>query len=133
MIELSEQTIGVWFVALNDTTDFLGSIWRADGGELKLAYRFRYYEGDQSLEFEKSQDRKNWYAMDLKGETEEKAIAVMRLLVEKLWKDSGGQRYECLVDYHGFDDFVERFKSMPFTSFKEVSQEELKAITGEKE
>jgi len=127
MIEFTERTIGVWYVQLVDGPygcDYLGSLWRTDNGGLEAQYRFRYYEGDQSLQFEESQDRKSWYSLKLssgpgEGLSEEKAIKTMRSMAEVLWKKSGGKRYEVMMDHDGMNVFLERFREMPFVTLRE--------------
>ena len=126
-IELNERTIGLWYVQLGrpGESDWLGSLYRTKAGGLEAKYRFRYYKGDQSLNFEESQDESSWYTLQIGGDDVEQAISTLQMIVEKLWKVSGGQRYEILMSQEGnVDAFMERLKAMPFSNFKYVPKDE---------
>lgn len=125
MIEFNDRTIGVWFVQLAEGgadkgSDYLASVFRTiDDDMLTTLYRFRYYRGDQSLTFEESQDEKNWYRITHPDDDEQKAIRIQRDCVKQLWMASGGKRYEVMMGSGGIDEFIERFKAMPFTTMRE--------------
>lgn len=125
-IEISERTIGLWYVQLGrpGESDWLGSLYRTKEGALEAQYRFRYYKGDQSLHFEESEDESSWYQMEIDGDDIDRAVGVMQFIVEKLWTESGGQRYEILMSQEGNKDaFMETLKKMPFANFKYVPKE----------
>lgn len=120
MMEFTERTIGVWYVQLltgECGQDWLASLWRDDDG-IKGSFRFRYYRGDQSLQFEESQDVKHWYEIDLHSKTEADAIGVFRGMAEKLAEGSGGEKWELMMGTGGVKQFGEEFLKLPFASAK---------------
>lgn len=120
MITFTENTIGVWYVQLipgEQGQDFLGSLWRDDDG-VKGRYRFRYYRGDQALEFEHSEDEKNWYDLNLSGMTEQFAIDLFRKMVDGLAVFSGGEKWELLMGTGGVMQFADEFAKLPFATMQ---------------
>ena len=89
---------------------------RDDG--IKGTYRFRYYRGDQSLQFEDSQDVKHWVELDLCKYTEEKTIHVMRVMAESLADLSGGEKWELMMGTGTVTQFMDEYKKLPFVTFK---------------
>lgn len=83
MIELNDTTVGIWFIGVDDTQDWMGAL--SDRGDhFELVYRHRYYtDGDGFF----NDDKKNWYnlrlAKDERHQTQELAIEAVRLIVAK--------------------------------------------------
>ena len=120
MINITDRTIAIWYVQLGigeRGSDWLASIWRDDDG-IKGTYRFRYYRGDQSLQFEDSQDVKHWVELDLCEYTEEKTIHVMRVMAESLADLSGGEKWELMMGTGTVTQFMDEYKKLPFVTFK---------------
>ena len=120
MINITDRTIAIWYVQLGigeRGSDWLASLWREDDG-IKGTYRFRYYRGDQSLQFEDSQDVKHWVELDLCKYTEEKTIHVMRVMAESLADLSGGEKWELMMGTGTVTQFMDEYKKLPFVTFK---------------
>ena len=115
-IDLTDRTIGLWFVQLNKESDWLGSIWATDEG-YGLTYRFRYYVDDKTFD---SKDTKNWYSAEISKDhtTEDEIVSHMREVVKLLWVSSGGKRYEIMMGSGGVDELMAELEKMPFTSMK---------------
>lgn len=114
---IDENTVGIWFVSVSDTQDWLGTLVDLGNGQLKIEYRHRYYdEKDPNNDAFSGKDRKSWYSAQTKMPREE-AIEVMRLLVRVM----PGKSYELLMGPdRNVDEFLERFKKMPFVHMKRV-------------
>ena len=54
-IELTEKIVGIWFVDLDNESDWLGAMERTDEG-YQVTYRFRYYVDDKAHD---SDDKKS--------------------------------------------------------------------------
>lgn len=121
-IELTDKTIGVWAVSLNDESDYLAALWRDDDGNFVMEYRFRYYVDDKTFD---SKDRKNWYRCEVQADktSEDKVIEVMRLSARMLWKSSGGKRYEIMMDEGGIERMMEDMARWPMISMQTVKVE----------
>lgn len=68
MIEMTEKLIGMWYVQLTPTSDYMAGLsWESEEsiktgqGNAKLTYRFRYYDEKNGDPFT-GNDKKNWYA-----------------------------------------------------------------------
>lgn len=118
MIELKEGfTVGLWFIPVDATTDWMAHMGQTDT-EWQLDYRFRYYQGDQTLQFEESQDRKSWTRM-----TADKANVTLlefkrrvTYAVEQLERASG-QTADCILveDYPTFEAFAKALEGKSWT------------------
>lgn len=111
-IELTENTIGIWFCKVSETSDFLGSIWKT-AGKLHLEYRFRHYVDDKPP-FE-SEDTKNWYAFT--GELDEEAdmVELIRKTVSMMASANGTEPAEFMMGPGGAEELGKRFAATPFT------------------
>jgi hypothetical protein len=120
-IELTENTIGVWAVSLDSDSDYLAALWR-DGENYVMVYRFRYYVDDKTFD---SKDKKNWYRCEVQADrtTEDKVIEVMRLSARMLWKQSGGKRYEIMMDARGIEGMMEDMARWPMISMQTIKVE----------
>jgi len=119
-IELSERTVGIWFIQLQPNQDWLASVYTTKEGEVKGTYRFRYYVDEKSFG---SEDRKSWYSLNT-NESVSQVLAVFREIYNTMSDVSGGEHYEILMDETGIDGFMERFKQLPFFSGIELSKKE---------
>jgi hypothetical protein len=112
-IEITESTIGVWFLTLDRKTDFLAALETVPEG-FKLSYRFRYYGAIEDPWL--GNDKKNWYSGIFKG-TKEAALNTMRAVVEGLEERSGRTCTELLMT-NGLDAFMKEFAAQPWAHFK---------------
>ncbi len=121
-IEMTDKTIGIWAVNLLNKSDFLGGVW-LDGDVYVMEYRFRYYVDDKTFD---SKDKKNWYHAEvpIDGVTEEELISAMRMVVELMWKKSGGQRYELLMGPGGIKEMMADLKKWPMISMLHLTPEQ---------
>lgn len=123
MIEFTEDTIGIWFVGLEDS-DWLASIFMKDG-KACLVYRFRYHVDDKSFD---SKDKKNWYTMEPTAGRDgdlEKLLEVVRSIAGLMAAKSDTEVYEIMME--NFDDigaFLEEFRKAPFVTI-EMKEERL--------
>jgi hypothetical protein len=93
-VEISERTIGLWFMSLNETTDFLAGLQSMDEG-FELRYRFRYYKEESPWS---DKDEKHWYTVRIdKSKSKAEAIQATQLVVRLLEEKSGQQCDELLV------------------------------------
>jgi hypothetical protein len=128
---LNEKTIGIWYIQLSEKADWLGHLAHVEDG-IELTYRFRYYEGDQSLMFEESEDRKSWWCGVI-SEPRDKVVETMRNLVKHMCDiDNLIHATDCheviKEPDESLNQFMERFNAMPFTRSKVVPPEEAKEM-----
>jgi hypothetical protein len=124
-IELSEKTIGVWYMQVTQDSDFLGAATEVDDG-FEITYRFRYYKDDKTFG---SDDRKNWYEWKT-SESKEKVIEIMRGVITRMRQKDGNipvsDCHELLMNEDGIEEFMEVFTSMPFADSMVLSANEAK-------
>jgi len=88
MVTIDENTVGVWFIILDDITDFMCALQQV-GSNYKLTARFCYSDSNPT---------KNWFTADLKsGTTKEEALRFAREQIAKFEKMSGNSGCEILV------------------------------------
>jgi len=123
-LELSEKTVGIWAVDMMNGSDFLGAVWR-ESDNYVIEYRFRYYEDDKVFD---SEDKKNWYRAEIPTDraSEEELIDAMKVVVEALWKKSGGKRYEILMGSGGVEEMTSALKKWPSISMLTLTPEQAK-------
>lgn len=121
MIEISEKTVGVWFVQCSERIDWMAHIAEVKPEEeYKLTYRFRHYKDDKVFE---SQDEKHWFSGDLHG-TKAFVIAALNKVSESLYE------VERLMRWYGLNEgniqeFTKKLSDAPFAHARRVSREEL--------
>ena len=119
-IELSERTIAIWFISLDPASDWMGHLEETEvAGTFRMVYRFRYYQGDQDLQFEESEDKKVWYELKAEDTTKAQVLHDMRDVVTKLAGATVNREYdEILMDEGGLEAFVEQLQSRSWTQFE---------------
>ena len=120
-IVLSERTIAIWFISLDPKSDWMGHLESIEGEDnaYRMTYRFRYYEGDQNLQFEESQDKKAWYELEARNTSKEQVLHDMRDIVTKLAGATVNREYdEILMDEGGLEEFTEALQSRSWTQFE---------------
>lgn len=128
-IKVNEDSIAIWFMQITPTSDYLAHLAKTDEPDaFKFIYRFRYYQGDQSLDFEKSEDKKNWYEVILHHPLG-KVIDTLRELQQHLRETDGDipedQCWELMRgDDETPDQFMDRLKELPFSKAQTISVEE---------
>lgn len=131
-IEINDDIVAIWYMQITEKSDWLAGLSKTDEPDVfKFTYRFRYYEGDQSLQFEKSEDKKNWYEGTLLRSRED-CIGIVRDMREHLCDADGGiSEEDCYELIREPDEnpmqFMERMREMPFSRSEQITQEEAKA------
>jgi hypothetical protein len=131
-IELNDDTVALWYMQITERSDWLAHLAKTDDPEVfKFDYRFRYYEGDQSLQFEKSEDKKNWYTGTL-NRSREDAIQVVRDMRKHLCEVDGDIPDEDCYELIREPDespiqFMDRLREMPFSQSETITPEEARA------
>jgi hypothetical protein len=136
MITIDSQypPLGLWFIALDDKTDFMGCLaplMRTDKtpepGSYTFDFRFRYHKDD--LVFD-SEDVKSWYHVETRESTPDNAIAKIREVVLRLaeMQSHDGPRPpdvdELLYrNYPDFQAFLNAFQNKPYAYAKLASKE----------
>lgn len=115
-IQITEKTIGIWFVALNAGSDWMCGVTELDNGEAEIRYRFRYGKPeDDPFAFK---DKKNWYIATA-AFTRDDAIKHIRKLSIALALASGGERGEVLMnDARDVEAFMKEFAAQPWAHVK---------------
>lgn len=126
MIEITEKTVGIWYIQLNYKTDFMAAITEIEPDtEYNVTYRFRYYMDDK-LFFE-SNDKKNWYSWSGK-KTKNQVIALVKDMINvQVLLGASGKIYEILNDGN-YNDFIERFTNAPFAHKRDTTDQELRDL-----
>ena len=116
MIEVTEDTIAIYFLSLNETSDWM-ACWHQNRDDWILTYRFRYYRGDQTKQFEESEDEKNWYSMSApkakvqRREFEDRVLFV----IGELERMTHNEHDVVEMDERGVDGFIEDLQSRSWT------------------
>lgn len=92
-IEVTERTVGMWFMNLADDVDFLGGLSTTDAG-FKFVYRFRYYADPEPWS---DDDKKNWYQMNITNRSKTETIQKIQALIHALEERTGRQCDELLM------------------------------------
>ncbi len=126
MIEMTDKTIGLWYMQVTEDSDWLAGASEVDDGRVEISYRFRYYRDRQTFG---SEDKKNWYEGNVSG-PKEKIIRVMRELMAHLREKDGNipesACHELLMDDEGVEVLMDRLKEMPFCDSMMLSANEVK-------
>lgn len=94
MIEITNDTIGLWRVQCEASIDWVGAATRQSDGSVVIEYRFRYYVDDKSFD---SVDKKNWWRVVKKpGASDDEVIEAVRSLVRHLQKAGARDAWEAL-------------------------------------
>jgi len=99
-LDLTEDTIGIWYVEGNDK-NWLLTLFHEDG-VVKGKYRFRYYKDDDAFN---SDDEKSWYNMT-SPDSEKRTIDTIRTVTLMTSIQFKGSITEILRGDKSFDDFV---------------------------
>lgn len=113
-IELTEKTVGIWYMQVTEKSDWLAAVTEVDDGFL-FQYRFRYYEDHKAFD---SKDRKNWYEGVLHV-PKDYVINTLRSMMKMMCGEYDDIKeedcYELLRDpTESWDIFLTRFSQLPF-------------------
>lgn len=121
MITSDDNLLGLWAMMIDDTSDFLGAVYKASLGYV-FEYRIRYYVDDKI--FSDSKDIKNWYRTSPRNEDFETYLKRLRAVIGILTQHANGQLYEVLRNGRSTDEFMKEFTSLPFIHMEKLSDEE---------
>lgn len=119
-IEITKNTVGIWFCYLGNDSDWMGSA-SEEAGVFHLIYRFRYYKSDDAWD---NKDKKNWYEGTHKGGTRDEVIDKMRTMLKLMELKSRSKGYELLMVDGNIDEFMGEFNKQPWVHTKTMSKEE---------
>lgn len=103
MNEITENTVGLWYMSLTDTSDWLCCVNKMSDKEYSIRYRFRYYKDDNA---HNSEDVKNWYSVIVKEDSFEKMIEQMRKVATLLGETADTEYDEILMQNGDVDQFM---------------------------
>jgi len=123
MIEVDENIIGIWFIALDNESDWLASMSKVKDG-IKVNYRFRYYNSEDPHPFS-GKDKKNFYSF-VAPDDKKKAIKVMRAMAHAL-NEKGGLEKEPheIINTGDLDEFIEELVKKDFSNVALASGSEV--------
>lgn len=132
MIEFDESIVGVWYMTTDRDQDFMLGL-NSEGDHLRMRYRFRYYSPESSDPHD-GKDKKNWFTAVVNSPRVE-ALAKMEefmnqfaFAAQRMFGSSPQIWSYVRGEAETLDEFLDRLKAAPFVNFKEVSQEEAKAL-----
>ena len=122
MIEITDSTLGLWYVELP------GGNWTAmlsgDAGRAKLQCRFRWYKGRAIWD---SDDAKNFYSIDNKsGASAATLIDSVRAVIAGMKAMGAGKSYELLRGTGTLDEFFDQFLALPFVHARDHQGNDIK-------
>lgn len=117
MIEITADTIAIWFMPISETSDYMAHVGQNDT-EWKLTYRFRYYRGDQTKQFEESEDEKSWTTMTAPKEmcTQEAFEKRVEFALAELVKVSGQEPDVIRMGPGGVQEFAKELMARPWAN-----------------
>jgi hypothetical protein len=123
-IEISEGTVGVWYVALSHC-DWLAHVGRNAEGLYELRYRFRWFRDDKIWD---SKDRKNWYRFVTKpGEPVDRILETTRARAKLLSEGCGPlahtTNWELLRGERTVEEFADLLLTMPGVHYEKMPNE----------
>ena len=112
MIRLSEATIGVWCIELDDRSNWLAHLARKEAGKFVLEYGFGYRRDDND---EQAADERSLYRGELKSPLDdEEAVVRMRKVYEVVLETTRYRRgWELVRNGMTLDEFERLLVGMP--------------------
>lgn len=119
-IRIDDNIIGVWFVQLGDTEDYMMGMSRVPTG-IEFTYRVRHYHPESKDAFD-DKDGKSWATFGTNDPDEAKAISAAREMAKGLVGLSiglgkmkpPGKVYELLRGEASVEEFAKRLMAAPF-------------------
>ena len=117
-IELTERTVGIWFMRVNEAVDFMAGLESMPDGEFKIDYRFRYYDPAVGDPFSpENKDEKHWYTVKAKR-SRINMIRSVQLLVSRLEAKTGHQCTEILMKNGEVSQFMAELARQPWAHIR---------------
>lgn len=121
-IEITENTIGLWFMQLSETADFHAGLQQIGPESFELIYRFRYYDQeDPGNDPFSKQDRKSWWKGQFSG-PKEKALLAMREFCRQVGAVQGYEFDEVLMIDGNVAEFFEVLRGREWCHFLPQAQ-----------
>jgi hypothetical protein len=112
MLTLDEKTVGLWFIELDDSSDFMAMLACTDNDHAwEFVYRFRYYLDDKAFD---SADKKSWYRATIEAPDEKTVILRTRAAITAVAGLAQGRHYECLRGGKTPVQFFAELRKLPF-------------------
>lgn len=114
MIIVDENLIGLWFLPLDKTTDYLCALQRLEDGRFEINYRVRCYDPvDPGNDAHSGRDRKKWWRARGTG-TAAEFLAKVRRIVKTLAYYCGEEASEILMGAGGPEEFCATLARQPW-------------------
>lgn len=112
MIEITEKTVGIWFLTIADDQDWLCGVTEVEPEkEYKLAYRFRYHKDGKVFD---SADEKSGATVTAKCSRAYVLAAVKRLANDMKTLGAIGELDELMMKSGDVDKFVNALMEKPW-------------------
>jgi hypothetical protein len=119
-INIDDNIVGMWFIALTEASDFLGGLSR-DGDNFVWLFRFRYYKDDKTWN---SKDEKSWHEVRIRDRTEAQVIEMVRDINCRMFSLGAIEQWEMLRGTRTPEEFVREWARMPFNHGIELTMEQ---------
>ncbi len=116
MIVISDKTVALWSIAIDDTHDFMGALTEERPDFFKYTCRIRTKKSEAVWDLI---DEKQWFEYELTG-GRDIALAYCRLRMEVLEALSGNKGDEIL--YHNNKQFFEELATKPWAHVKKFTK-----------
>ena len=119
-MELSERTIGIWFVPIRSPAgDWMAALNRDSERSFTATFRFRWYDPDDPANDAFSgQDRKSWYQAKSKDITEAEAVESIRMIADGMAIHAGCEPTELMMGEGGVEELLERMAQQSWAHIK---------------
>jgi len=134
-IVISERLVGLWFMRLDERSDYMGALESLPEGGFRFKYRFRYNDprpgATQDPFSPQNKDVKHWFTVTMSRETPKvKAIEGIQILIRALELKSGQQATELLMRNGDVRAFMAEFRQQPWANVKVEGEANPKTASG---
>jgi hypothetical protein len=120
---VTDNTIGMWFLPLNDYSDWFGILQKKTPAECSLVCRFRYDPDNDSGPHENN-DRRSWYTVIIPHPPAE-SIEAVRSLIESMREKCGiTDTYDEVLNSGDFAGFADDFLSRSWANARPMDEDE---------
>lgn len=110
MIRFDESVLAVWYMVIDEASDWMMTAKHSADQMVELTWRVRYYSAESQDPFD-DKDTKNWYVA--KGSIEGWQDRV-QLITRVLTQHAKGELFELIRGERPLKEFVEDFMRQPF-------------------
>jgi hypothetical protein len=134
VLDSAHPPVALWFIGLNEVTDFMGCLQLKPGSKDCFTFDFRFRHHKDNKLFEETKDVKNWYHTEHSHITEENAVHLIRGILLRLCqipasddpKDLPRLHELVYANYANFAEFIEAFRAKTFIFERMASPEDEK-------